>query len=475
MSTFLLPAEPIESLDAYLATDTGGMGVRRARELGPRAILDVVCRSGLRGRGGGGFLTGQKWAGVAGQSGGRRYLVCNGAEGEPGTFKDRALLRANPYQLVEGVAIAAFVIGAAEAFICLKASFRREIDAVTRAVQELQTAGICDDCKVTIVAGPDEYLFGEEKAMLEVIEGNEPLPRWLPPYLHGLFATAPQLGWQSHDNETGSTRSGGGSNPTLVNNVETLSNIPHILARGAEWFRSMGTAESPGTVVATVVGDVVAPDVGEVEMGASLRAVIDAVGSGPAAGRSVKAVFSGVANAVVTARDLDVPVSYEGFQAIGSGMGSAGFIVYDDTTCMVDAAYRFSRFLSIESCGQCPPCKLGSSAITEHLERIETGVGNDGDLDAIVGWLGHVTDGSRCFLASEEQIVVTSILRAFPEEFTEHIELGRCPRPRRLPIPKLLDLADGRAVYDESFWRKQPDWTYVPENQNEDDAGEPRS
>ena len=466
MSAFLLPTEPIGALDAYLASDTGGSGIQRAHELGPAATIDVVTRSGLRGRGGGGFPTGQKWAGIAAQTGGRRYLVCNGAEGEPGTFKDRALLRANPYQLVEGVVIAAFAIGAAEAFICLKASFRREIDAVTRAVQEFQTAGICGDCKVTIVAGPDEYLFGEEKAMLEVIEGNEPLPRWLPPYVHGLFATAPQLGWQSHDNEAGSPRDGAGSNPTLVNNVETLSNIPHVLARGAEWFRSMGTAESPGTTVATVVGDVVAPDVGEVEMGTPLRAVIDAVGSGLAAGRSVKAVFSGVANAVVTAADLDVPVSYEGFGAIGSGMGSAGFIVYDDTTCMVDAAYRFSRFLSIESCGQCPPCKLGSSAITERLERIETGVGSEADVDAITGWLGHVTDGSRCYLAMEERIVVTSIMRAFPEEFAEHIELGRCPRPRRLPIPKLLDLVDGRAVYDESFWRKQPDWTYAPDPQD---------
>jgi NADH-quinone oxidoreductase subunit F len=373
MSIFLLPTEPIDSLAAYLASDIGGAGILRAHELGPAGTIDTVSQSGLRGRGGGGFPTGQKWAGVAAQTGGSRYLVCNGAEGEPGTFKDRALLRANPYQLVEGVTIAAFAIGAAEAFICLKASFRREIDAVTRAVQEFQAADLCGDCKVTIVAGPDEYLFGEEKAMLEVIEGNEPLPRWLPPYLHGLFATAPQLGWQSHDDETGSTPSDAGSNPTLVNNVETLSNIVHILVRGADWFRSMGTVESPGTIVTTVVGDVLAPDVGEVEMGTSLRAVIDAVGSGPATGRSVKAVFSGVANAVVTAADLDVPVSYEGFQAIGSGMGSAGFIVYDDTTCMVDAAYRFSRFLSVESCGQCPPCKLGSSAITEHLERIETG------------------------------------------------------------------------------------------------------
>ncbi|HQZ36572.1 MAG TPA: NADH-ubiquinone oxidoreductase-F iron-sulfur binding region domain-containing protein [Ilumatobacteraceae bacterium] len=469
MTTFLLPTEPITSLVAYLATDTGGQGIRRARDLGAAATIDEVLRSGLRGRGGGGFPTGQKWAGVAAQTGGRRYLVCNGAEGEPGTFKDRALLRANPYQLVEGLVIAAFAVGADEAFICLKASFEREIAGVTRAVQEFQAAGICTDCKVTIVAGPEEYLFGEEKAMLEVIEGNEPLPRWLPPHLHGLFATAPQLGWQSHDRQPGEM-AGSGSNPTMVNNVETLSNIPHILARGAAWFRSMGTPESPGTIVTTVVGDVIAPDVGEVEMGTPLRAVIDAVGSGVAPGRTVKAVFSGVANAVVAAADLDVPVSYEGFQAIGSGMGSAGFIVYDDTTCMVDAAYRFSRFLSIESCGQCPPCKLGSSAITEHLERLETGIGDDQDLSAIAGWLEHVTDGNRCFLAVEEQVMVSSILRAFPDEFAEHIELHRCPRPRRLPIPKLVDLADGRAVYDESFWRKQPDWTFAPEGDAADKA-----
>ncbi|MBP6728312.1 MAG: hypothetical protein KA129_01725 [Microthrixaceae bacterium] len=469
MTTFLLPTEPITSLVAYLATDTGGQGIRRARDLGAAATIDEVLRSGLRGRGGGGFPTGQKWAGVAAQTGGRRYLVCNGAEGEPGTFKDRALLRANPYQLVEGLVIAAFAVGADEAFICLKASFEREIAGVTRAVQEFQAAGICTDCKVTIVAGPEEYLFGEEKAMLEVIEGNEPLPRWLPPHLHGLFATAPQLGWQSHDRQPGQM-AGSGSNPTMVNNVETLSNVPHILARGAVWFRSMGTAGSPGTIVTTVVGDVIAPDVGEVEMGTPLRAVIDAVGSGVTPGRTVKAVFSGVANAVVTAADLDVPVSFEGFHAIGSGMGSAGFIVYDDTACMVDAAYRFSRFLSIESCGQCPPCKLGSSAITEHLERLETGAGDDRDLSAIAGWLEHVTDGNRCFLAVEEQVMVSSILRAFPDEFAEHIELHRCPRPRRLPIPKLVDLADGRAVYDESFWRKQPDWTFAPEGDAADKA-----
>jgi len=460
MPTFLLPDEPVTSLDAYLATGDGGAGVRRAQEIGPAATIDEVVRSGLRGRGGGGFPTGRKWSGIASRPGGRSYVVCNGAEGEPGTFKDRALLRANPYQLVEGVIIAAFATAADEVYICLKASFSREIDAVTRAVQEFQAAGICTDCTVNIIAGPDEYLFGEEKAMLEVIEGKSPLPRWFAPHEHGLFASGPQLGWESTSRAT--PPDGSGPNPTLVNNVETLSNIPHILARGADWFRSMGTSESPGTIVATVVGDVLAPDVGEVELGTPLRAVIDAVGSGLPAGRTVKAVFSGVANPVVTAAHLDVPVSYEGFQAIRSGMGAAGFIVYDDTACMVGTAYRFSRFLSIESCGQCQPCKIGSGEITQHLQRLETGEGSDDDLAGIAGWLERVTDGSRCYLAVEEQVMVSSILRAFPDEFAEHIEQGACPRPRRLPIPKLLDLANGNAMYDETFWRKRPDWTYDP-------------
>lgn len=463
MTAFLLPEEPITTFDGYLATETGGLGIKRAQELGPGATIEAVLASGLRGRGGGGFPTGRKWAGIASQEKTRRYLVCNGAEGEPGTFKDRALLRANPYQLVEGVIIAAFAVGAEEVFICLKRSFEREIARVTEAVEEFQRAGVCSDCTITIVAGPDEYLFGEEKAMLEVIEGKPPLPRWFPPYEHGLFATAPQLGWEANTRPGRTSRVG--PNPTLVNNVETLSNVPHILARGAGWFRSMGTPESPGTIVATVVGDVVAPDVGEVELGTPLRVVIDAVGSGVRPPRSVKAVVSGVANPVVAAPDIDVPLTYEGFQAIGSGMGSAGFIVYDDSTCMVEVAHRLSRFLFVESCGQCLPCKIGSGEITGHLERIEQGGADQDDLDGIVHWLGRVSDGNRCYLAVEEQLLVGSILEAFPDEFAEHVEQGGCPRRRELPTPKLLDLAGGRATYDESYWRKQPDWTYATDEQ----------
>ena len=458
MPPFLLPEKPVTSFEQYAAM-SDRLGVQSAQAMGPAATIEVVRASGLRGRGGGGFLTGRKWAGIASQTSTRRFVVCNGAEGEPGTFKDRALMRANPYQLVEGIIIAAFAVGAEEAFICVKASFEEEHEAVTRAVRDFQDAGVCTDCKVTIVAGPDEYLFGEEKAMLEVIEGKPPLPRWFPPYEHGLFATGVQLGWEA----TPRGGSGAGPNPTLVNNVETLSNVPHILAKGAEWFRSMGTAESPGMIVATVVGDVVAPDVGEVELGTPLRAVIDAVGSGTLPGRDVKAVFSGVANPVMTADALDAPMSYEGLAAVGSAMGAAGFIVYDDTACMVDAAYRMSRFLYVESCGQCPPCKIGSGAITTHLERIETGAGTDDDIAAIGGWLERVTDGNRCYLAVEEKLVVSSVLRAFPDEFAEHIEGHGCPRPGGRPMPKLVDLGGGTATYDETFWRKRPDWTYDSE------------
>jgi NADH-quinone oxidoreductase subunit F len=429
--TFLLPDEPITSLDAYVASGTGRLALERAQDLGPAGTIELLRQSGLRGRGGGGFPTGSKWAGVAGQSAARRFVVANGAEGEPGTFKDRALMRANPYQLVEGVLIAAFAVGASEAFICLKASFQREVDTVAGAVREMQDAGICRDCPVNIVAGPDEYLFGEEKAMLEVIEGKSALPRVQPPYEVGLFV-----------------QTNGLSNPTLVNNVETLSNVPHILARGSEWFRGHGTEASPGTVVCTVVGDVRHPGVGEVPLGTSLAAVIEGVGGGPLPGRTVKAVMSGVSNAVVTGDLLETPLDYEAFRTIGSGIGSCGFIVFDETACMVEVARLFSAFLAAESCGQCPPCKLGSQEMTDRLRHIESGGGGDEDVTEIGRWLLRVTDGNRCYLAVEEQQVVSSILRSFPDEFAAHIEGGRCPRPRTVQLPKILDLADGRVTYD---------------------------
>jgi NADH-quinone oxidoreductase subunit F len=456
---YLLPAEPVTSVEGWRALG-GGRGLDAARKLGAEFTVDEIGLSGLRGRGGGGFPTGRKWAGIRSQAGTHRYVVCNAAEGEPATFKDRAILRANPYQVVEGLAIAALTVDAREVFIGIKAKFTVEIERLTRAVEEMQAAGLAGDVGITIVEGPEEYLFGEEKAMLEVIEGRPPMPRILPPYEHGLFATAPQMGWEAATPEPGHPDVHL-SNPTLANNVETLANVPHILARGAEWFRTMGTSESPGHHVMTVVGDVARPGVAEVDLGTPLSEVIATVGGGPRdPARPIKAVFSGVANAVITADRLDTPVSYEAMAAVGSGMGAAGFAVYDESACMVEIAYLFSRFLYVESCGQCPACKLGSEEITYRLNEIEACRGTDQDIAVIGARLTEVTDANRCYLGTEEQIMVRSILRAFPEEFAAHLE-GECPTPRAdLIVPLIVDLADGVVTYDRRQPRKRPDWTF---------------
>ena len=225
----------------------------------------------------------------------------------------------------------------------------------------------------------------------------------------------------------------------------------------------MGTASSPGTIVATVVGDVAHPVVVEVELGTRLSDLLEGPAGGPLPGRTWKAAFSGAANPVVDASRFWLPLTYEDFKACGTGMGAAGFIVLDDTACMVEAARVFSWFLHVESCGQCPPCKLGSEDISVRLWRIQDGKGTDDDVEEIGGWLAKVTDGARCYLATEERDVVSSILRCFPEEFAEHIETGRCPRPRQVPLGKIVDLTHEGVVYDDRQAYKRPDWTYADE------------
>ena len=462
MPPFLLPAEPVTSVDAWRALG-GGEGLSLARAKGRDWVIGEVTRSGLRGRGGGGFPTGRKWAGVLSQPGTHRYVVCNAAEGEPATFKDRALLRANPYQLVEGVAIAAYALAARHAYVGIKASFEWELLALDNAVAEMADEGLAGDVPITVVAGPDEYLFGEEKAMLEVIEGRPPMPRLLAPYEHGLFAVAPQMGWEASPAEPGH-RERDESNPTLVNNCETLSNVPHILAWGAGWFREMGTEQSPGTIVATVVGDVARPGCGEVEMGTPLRRVIDEVGGGLKPGRRLKAVFSGVANAVLTADRLDTPLTYEAMAAAGSGLGAAGYAVYDDTACMVAVAHEFSKFLFVESCGQCPACKLNAEEITRRLAAIDGCRGGDDDVAEIGARLLKVTDGNRCYLPVGAALTVASALERFEDEFRAHLGVASDPSVA-VEVPKIVDLdpATGEVAYDLGYRRKQADWSYAPE------------
>ncbi len=471
----LIPAPSVTSVTAYRA-GVGGRALARAQELGPGGTIQELALSGLRGRGGAGFPTARKWqsvldsvpgpasgpggSGEAASEGNACYVVCNGAEGEPGTFKDRTILLADPYQVIEGVAVASFVLGARQAFIALKASFRPQLDRLERALTEMEAAGLAGEVPIAIVAGPEEYLFGEETGLLQVIEGEAPLPRLLPPYLHGLFATAPESGWSAGPRSAGRPPTTfSASNPTLVNNVETLATVTHVLARGPEWHRSHGTASSPGRVVCTVVGDVVRPGVAEVELGTPLRTVIDDVGGGARAGRQIKAVLSGVSNPVLRGDQLDTPVSYEGMEAAGSGLGSCGFVVYDDTADMVEVASAVSRFLHVESCGQCPACKLGTAAITDALDALTVGTAAGDTVERIGARLRSVTDGNRCYLPVQEQRVIASLLRAFPEDFVAAGE-GVPVRLRGLGAAKLVDVSDGTATLDARQARKRPDWTY---------------
>jgi NADH:ubiquinone oxidoreductase subunit F (NADH-binding) len=310
-----------------------------------------------------------------------------------------------------------------------------------RAALELTVSGLLQELDVTIVEGPDDYLYGEEKALLEVIEGRDPLPRLLPPYELGLFASDAPVGWEAGSRPVSGR---GEPNPTVVNNVETLACVAHIMANGVDWYRSMGTDASPGTLVATVVGDVTRPGVHEVEMGTPLRALLDRCG-GPLPGRSFKATLSGVSNAVLTAEELDTPLSYEDLAARGSGLGAAGFVVYDDTANMTEVARAMSQFLADESCGQCSPCKQGTLAISDVLAAICDGGADDRVLGELAAQLRSVTDANRCFLGAEAQTVVSSILRAFPEDVAALLE-GRAGAVRRITVPSIEDITDDGIV-----------------------------
>ncbi len=444
----LLPPDgnQVRSLSEYEAS--GGLtGLRRALRMSSDQIIDELKRSGLRGRGGAGFPTGVKWASVVSSGRGKRYVCCNGAEGEPGTFKDRYLLRMNPYVTLEGLAIAAYAVEARRVFICIKRSFRKVTERLRQAIEEFHAEQIFPkgrEIKIELVLGPEEYLFGEEKAMLEVIEGNLPLPRWLAPYMEGLFRQPLQ------------------DNPTLVNNVETLANVALIMRNGPEWFRQIGTLDSPGTMIFTVCGDVERAGCYELPLGTSMRDLIDNVSGGVRPGHLLKAIFPGVSNGVLTPDHLDVPLDFDSMRAIGSGLGSGGFIVYDDTACIIRVAALFSRFLYIESCGQCPPCKFSSGEITEHLNQLASGSGDQADVDTIQARCGTVDQGNRCALPTGERLVIESLINRFSEEFQSHRK-STCGLTRELRLPKLVDYDDQKHTftYDEHQQLKQPDWSYV--------------
>ncbi|CAN5916196.1 NADH-quinone oxidoreductase subunit NuoF [soil metagenome] len=427
----LLTATASTTVDEFCAAG-GGQGLQRALRVGPEQVIDEVTWAGLRGRGGGGFPTGIKWRTVRDAACPTTYVVCNAAEGEPGTFKDRWLLRRNPYLVLEGLAVAAYAVGASRAFIATKAIFETENEAVERAMDELADQDLLGSVPIELVRGPDAYLYGEETAMLEVLEGRAPLPRILPPYQVGLFARP---------------RS---SNPTAVNNVETLAHVALIARDGGRRFHQVGTDTSRGTMLFTLSGDVRRLGVYELPLGGSLAELIHDVGGGPPDDRDVKAVFPGASAAVIPGDQLDVPLDFDAMSAAGTGLGSGGFVVYDEDRCIVAATAAFVRFLATGSCGQCPACEQGALTIMFALEDIERGDGTQDHLQLIRRRFRSVTGGARCGLPVGTSAITGSALDVFGAEFERHLG-RRCSSSRRLAPPRLVgsDEAAAGFVIDE--------------------------
>jgi NADH-quinone oxidoreductase subunit F len=439
----LLPDQPFDSYRTYLKA-VGGDAVAHAQALAPEAILDELKRSGLRGRGGAGFPSGVKWSSVASHSCKTRYVVCNAAEGEPGTFKDRFLIRKNPYAVLEGLLIGAHVVRAKKAYLALKASFSVELGRLRAALAEMQP-GI----EVEIVEGPEEYLYGEEKALLNVIEGIGPLPResHSPPYEVGLFAGP------------------GSPNPALVSNAETFAHVPSIVRHGGASFRALGTDDTPGTVLYTLSGAVARPGVYEVEPKLTVRQILEQHGGGPPPGRRWKALLSGVSTGVLLPDRFDTVADFGHLALAGSSLGSAGFILVDDQTSMPRVAQSVARFLYVESCNQCSACKNGlrlASSAVDALFDPERASPDDAER-AIVG-ATHAPQGNRCYLPVQGSILVPSLLSRFRSEVDA--QLGEPSRvTSEFLIPKIVDFDETTRVfqYDQHQPFKLPDWTYAPE------------
>ncbi len=431
----LLHKEQRLDLAAYRAQGGYEALTRAVREWTPARVIEEVKRSGLRGRGGAGFPTGKKWEMAAAKKGPVKYLCCNAAEGEPGTQKDRLLIRTNPHQLIEGAALAAYAVGATTVYIFLKGRFTEEYHCLVRAVAEAKEALLIGEGTTALLPigvepfrGSDAYIAGEETAMLESIEGRPPRPRQKPPFYpiqHGLFGK-----------------------PTLVNNAETISNIPLIIRDGVERFQQHGTPTSPGTMLFTLSGDVVRPGVYELALGTPLRTLVYEIGGGIRNGRPLKAIFpGGPSHSLVTEKDLDVPLDFDSLKAIGSSLGTAGVIVYNDEVCMVDVALQFASFYADGTCGQCPPCLMGTANIRDLLRIIEEGRGTGKEVSRIRQICDLIRGRGYCDLINSAVRSVESVLRHFSAEFQAHVDAHRCPfKPAAVGVNRSEAVASSSGV-----------------------------
>ncbi|MBI4602893.1 MAG: NADH-quinone oxidoreductase subunit NuoF [Planctomycetes bacterium] len=400
-------------LDYYLSHG-GYEGARKAlTQHEPGQVIALVKASNLRGRGGAGFPCGLKWSFVPKSTPKPKYLVVNADESEPGTFKDRIILERDPHQLIEGILIAAWAIQASTAYCYIRGEFVKGYRVMERAIQEAYDRGILGPnvlgtgfrCDLTMHRGAGAYICGEETGLLSSLEGKRGLPKIKPPFpaVEGLFRC-----------------------PTVVNNVETLANLPHILTRGVDWFKSIGPDKGPGPKLLCVSGHVERPGTYEVPMGINLKDLIFDLCGGIWKGRELKAVIPGGSSAkVLTAAECDVAMDFDSLMAKGTMLGSGGVIVMDDSTDMVDALYNILRFYHHESCGQCTPCREGTGWLEKIVGRIRAGRGRMEDIDLCLDICDMMVGKTICVLADAAAFPCESILRKFRGEFEERVRKGQ--------------------------------------------------
>jgi len=405
--------DPLD-LDEYLAHDGFQALADCLTARTPQEVIDTIMRAGLRGRGGAGFPTGQKWALVRAATGTPKYLICNGDEGDPGAFMDRMLLESYPYRVLEGMAIAAFAIGAEEGILYIRAEYPLAVRRIRAAIERCTARGFLGEgihgttrrLHLRVQEGAGAFVCGEETALIASLEGKRGMPRLRPPY-----PAAAGLWGQ----------------PTLVNNVETYAGVPWIMRHGAEEYAALGTARSAGTKVFALTGKIARGGLIEVPMGISLRAVVEEIGGGIADGKHLKAVqVGGPSGGCVPAALADTPVDYESLTAVGAIMGSGGMVVIDETDCMVDLARYFLEFTQQQSCGRCTFCRIGTRRMLDILDGLCTGAGKAGDLERLETLCAQVRQGSLCGLGQTAPNPVLSTLRYFHDEYEAHLG-GRCP------------------------------------------------
>ncbi len=408
-----------ENVDHYLARG-GYRGFLRALDLGPFGVLEEVRASGLRGRGGAGFPTWRKWDLCRGTRADRRNLICNADEGDPGAFMDRSLIEGDPHAVIEGMLIAAFCLGAESGYIYCRAEYPLALERLESAIDQARALGLLGEniegsgfsFEPVVKKGAGAFVCGEETALIASIEGRRGMPYPRPPF---------------------PAQKGLWGQPTIIQNVETLGNLPLILRNGAAWYTARGVDGNAGTKTFALAGKVRRPGLIEVPLGTSLRGIVEDIGGG--ADKPIKAVQTGgPSGGCIPARLLDLPVSYETLAAAGSIMGSGGMIVLDEDTCMVDLAKYFLAFAQAESCGKCPPCRVGTRAMHYILDRITEGEGTPADLARLESLARTVCDGSLCGLGQTAPNPVLTTLRYFREEYEEHILHKRCPAFACLPL-----------------------------------------